>query len=705
MVDNAWFGASLRKSHILYVSPEWVTDRGSSSAADGLVAALADAGFDCIELYCKDHHGHVYFPSDHGIKYPRDVVAEAVAATRERGMRFIAYVSICFDQYLVGLHRDWAATDVRGRARVTGTFTWLCLRSPYRDLVLAQIEELVKGYDIDGLWLDIIPIAWPSAYTNSALTDPTIGDKPNLWMIADVVPCYCYYCRTQFAEEYGRSIPLSPDEDDERLLFEFGLSASRDLVERARGLLREYRPGAILTYNAAGAPGDALDASDLVSIEGHAPYYSRQDIIGRWARGRGQPFEVLSAGALPSSPGGWNGLDPKPEVVLRVESSVASSHGGSMVFGHAPNPSAPSDAAQLAEVKPVNGRLRQLEPHATGARNVAEILLASTIKPLDAPRQWGRMFEAIEYWNDILRDGHHLYDVGGLNVDLSGYRLVILPDQVAMSDAEVVAIRSYVRAGGALLATGDASLSDGRGRPHPDFALADVFGAENVGRTGQPITYVTSVDEAFSDGLTAAPIAINREARRLAVSDGRPVLWGSPPVRPFTDGSTVLYGYPPPDESDTMVIGIEREEGLGCSVYIGVPLDGDEPEAPGRGTEGLESAWTRRIADNLVRHLLPDPMLTTDAPPGVALVLQDHGDRWVLHLVDYHAGDPRRLPPPGRPLVLGPIRISLDRDVLPVAQAIRGANEELSLEDVGGRLEVTLDGLSISEYVVLRRTP
>src|SRR5438067_888720 len=63
--------------------------------------------------------------------------------------------------------------------------------------------------------------------------------------------------------------------------------------------------------------------------------------------------------------------------------------------------------------------------------------------------------------------------------DARRFAVLVLPDLAAMSDAQVDAVRRFVAAGGAVIATGDTSRYDEWGDPRPggDFALADVFGA------------------------------------------------------------------------------------------------------------------------------------------------------------------------------------------------------------------------------------
>lgn len=59
---------------------------------------------------------------------------------------------------------------------------------------------------------------------------------------------------------------------------------------------------------------------------------------------------------------------------------------------------------------------------------------------------------------------------------LQGFRVLCLPNVALMSDAQVAAVRRFVRAGGGLIATHETSLYDEKGRHRRDFALADLFG-------------------------------------------------------------------------------------------------------------------------------------------------------------------------------------------------------------------------------------
>ena len=65
--------------------------------------------------------------------------------------------------------------------------------------------------------------------------------------------------------------------------------------------------------------------------------------------------------------------------------------------------------------------------------------------------------------------------------DLKKYKVVILPNTACLDEAQARAIDEFVRNGGGLVASLDASLFDEYGTPRNDFALADVFGVHYRG--------------------------------------------------------------------------------------------------------------------------------------------------------------------------------------------------------------------------------
>lgn len=60
---------------------------------------------------------------------------------------------------------------------------------------------------------------------------------------------------------------------------------------------------------------------------------------------------------------------------------------------------------------------------------------------------------------------------------LEGFQVLVLANEVCLSDQQCAAIREFVRSGGGLIATHETSLYDLETRPRGDFGLANLFGA------------------------------------------------------------------------------------------------------------------------------------------------------------------------------------------------------------------------------------
>jgi hypothetical protein len=70
---------------------------------------------------------------------------------------------------------------------------------------------------------------------------------------------------------------------------------------------------------------------------------------------------------------------------------------------------------------------------------------------------------------------------------LAPFKLLILADAAALSDAQCESIRQFVKSGGSLVATFASSLCDETGARRQDFGLGDLFGVRFTGRIDGPM--------------------------------------------------------------------------------------------------------------------------------------------------------------------------------------------------------------------------
>jgi hypothetical protein len=661
-----WFDQTFRKVHLIYSSPPWTKEQGQAFDADQCADAMAEAGVDCVELYTKDHHGTCFYPCSLGLSHPRDVVGELSSALRKRNIRLIAYFSVCFDNYALGIHPEWRAVNLWGDPCMVGPFYMACWSSPYVDYALQQLEELTARYPVDGVWLDIMPY---------------VRNMPQTSWISNALPspCYCLNCQKGFEQETGQRLPLvspppvpgvtsaPPDASIQQIVcppelaatlpeqaYEVLLRKGEAFLTRAIETVHAHSPDALVTYNCANGPGDPFDHADLVSIEGHAPQYTRQSFIARWGRAVGKPCEILVAAGLPGGP--WGGLwcrhDHKPPLLLQMENAISLAHGASSTFGLFAYPNGAIDPGQYAGLGKVFRPAMELEPWLREPGSVSDVGVVLATKPRTASRLWYLMMDGAESIHEALLDGHFQYDLVRTLDDLGAYQVVFLPDQAALSEAEMECVRRYVSQGGHLLASGYSSLWDDQGRRRPDFGLADVFGVSFRRDPGLPYINIRLRDQSLISRVTAFPIFADQSVPlEVTLAGAESVADLVYPEAIRTNATTVMWGDAAPDDSQAHPGLCRHQFGKGVCWYAAWPLR----------ARTLSNIWIRRLLKVLVTDMVPRPVLRTSAPPGVEVVLNRQAGRHVVHLVNHHLGDPDRPSyDPEDGLVLNGLSVSLD---------------------------------------------
>ena len=209
-----------------------------------------------------------------------------------------------------------------------------------------------------------------------------------------------------------------------------------------------------------------------------------------------------------------------------------------------------------------------------GVNNRADVAVlhgfASMAYNNDLPWQSSMLFEQSLIQARVLFDvifDEHLKD-------LSKYRVLVLPDQESLSDAQIAQIREYVRRGGGLVATEQSSLKTEERRRRRDFGLADVLGVHAP---------------AYARGAAAekpAVAAVQRNSRVVYIPAVRAAM-----AKPPGAGMT--------------------------SRYWKLPLNAQE----------LVEAVKRAAGGQL--------SLDVQAPPTVAAELMQQKDRVIVHLLNY----------------------------------------------------------------------
>jgi hypothetical protein len=232
-----------------------------------------------------------------------------------------------------------------------------------------------------------------------------------------------------------------------------------------------------------------------------------------------------------------------------------------------------------------------------------------------------------------LGEGLPLSDVGAVNIleqlkyqfqildagmDLTPYKVVILPDRVAVDAPLAEKLRAYLRQGGRLL------ISDRSGLVGSDFALADEMGVHYAGPAPFAPDYLLLSPEITGD---IEPMAHSCELQgsRVAVAAGTRVLaraGASYFNRTWDHFCSHQYSPFDADSGDALVV--ER----GSILYIARPLFREYATSARR--------VHKQLIDNCLKRLLPAPRVGAHNLPSTAIVtVRRQGHDLITHLLHY----------------------------------------------------------------------
>ncbi|MDP8923072.1 MAG: Tat pathway signal protein, partial [Chloroflexota bacterium] len=432
-----------------------------------------------------------YYPS----KYPlhrralflgdRDLYGEIVAAAREDGLAVLARMdSNRADERFYVEHPEWFSVDAEGRPYRAEDRYIACINSPYYDEFLPDVlREIVERSRPDG----ITDNSW------SGLERDRI--------------CHSVHCARAFREATGLTLPAARNWDDPayRRWITWSYTQRVAVWELNNRVTREaggpdclwigMNSGDLLTQSRRFRDYKAIcERTEIIMLDSQARAQSDQQPRGFQSNAE---MGKLIHGLL-----GWEKLIPestalyqagqptfrvasKPEPEVRMW-AVEGFAGGIQPWWHHIG-AYHEDRRQYRTAEALFRWHEANEEYLVDRRPIATVGLVWTQENVDfygrdAPAE--RVIQPhLGLRQALIRARIPYVPVHADHVDrdVEGLALLVLPNLGALSDGQCSAIRRFVERGGGLIATGETSRYDEWGDPRPDFALADLFGANATG--------------------------------------------------------------------------------------------------------------------------------------------------------------------------------------------------------------------------------
>jgi hypothetical protein len=288
--------------------------------------------------------------------------------------------------------------------------------------------------------------------------------------------------------------------------------------------------------------------------------------------------------------------------------------------------------------------------------------------------------------------------------DASTFKLIILPNIGAMSDAQVDAIKKYVDGGGSVLATGETSLYDEWGDKRNDFALADIFGAHSLefikpeenkvaGNAYHTYLRIEGSRHKVLEGFEETDIIpFGGWLQKLRVDPGSEVPLTFVPQFPVYPPETAWMREPKTDIPGMII----RSAPAGGKVVF-MPADIDRQYAVNNLPDHAD------IIRNIVKWLIGDQVLFTVEGTGLVDVhLYQQKDSLIMHVVNLTSAATWRQPLEEL-ITIGPleVKVRLPKNIRGKNVQLKVSNQKISSSVSNGWASFTLKTLVDHEMIVI----
>ncbi|UQZ83248.1 Beta-galactosidase trimerisation domain protein [Paenibacillus konkukensis] len=583
-----------RQVHLDFHTSEAIPHIGRQFSKQQFQDMLQKGRVDSITIFSKCHHGWAYHPSEANERHPGlsfDLLGAMIEAAHEIGVKTPVYISAGLDEKLTRRHPEWLIRDIHDNTNWVDGFMkpgyhQFCLNSPYLDILIAQIEEVVRNYDADGIFLDIVGVR----------------------------QCYCHTC-VRMLREQGQ------DPRDKDAVIALGERTYASYARRVREAIDAIKPGLPVFHNGGHIRRGRRDLArmnshlELESLPTGGWGYDHFPLSARYAHGLGMDFLGMT-GKFHTTWGEFGGY--KHPNALRYETALSIANGARCSIGDQLHPEGLMDPATYELIGAAYREVEQKEAWCAGARSVADIALlsveaaASNKEEKREDRSGASDAGAVR----MLLEGKLLFDVIDTESDFTPYKVVVLPDQITVGPKLRAKLDGYFRQGGKVLATGRSGLNE------EGTAFAIDLGAVWEGENPYKPDYFRPHFELPS--LANASFIFYADGQQVGLAEGGSVLGHRENPYFNRDVFTFCSHQHTPSALHNNGPGmIESANGI----YFAWNVFADY------ATKG--SLALKECVLYALNRLLPDKTLTTDLPAqGVVTLMEQQAEgRYVNHLL------------------------------------------------------------------------
>lgn len=585
-----------RQIHLDFHSSEAIDSIGFKFNKKDFQAALIAGNVNSINIFGKGHHSWCYYPTEAGSMHPGldfDLLGAQIEACHEIGVTAQVYITVGWSANDALNHPEWTVVDPNGTSSYKelvkdlgpeDPFGWgwdlLSPEGPYLALILAQTLEIVSGYDIDGIWYDIVP------FQELNYNDISVADM----------------------KEHG----VEPR--DEKAVRKRHVEKMKEFQEKANELILEHRPEASIYYNWSNHAGTA-EALSMFPYEFYAfnTKHDLEDLPTAWGGYDIFPWRskyfantgkeiVAMSGKFHKSWGEFGGFKHRDALLYEAASMVA--FGANCNFGDQLHPSGQLEMATYENIGYAYDYVEKIEAYGVGGKHLATTgvylgtdnpSIEGTVRMLLEKQVNFNMINTLEDWSELE---------------------TIIITSTGLAEKDIPKLQHFIENGGKVLVMGAGIMVDGK-------PVIDI-GASYLGPATYDVDY-TLVGEALAEELVVSPFLNYRPAMRISPAPGTEVLASiREPYFSRTISHYCSHGFTPYRLEDATHPAVIRK---GNVVYVAHDLDRQYHEQGAR--------VHRELFYNALQLLRTRPLVSVDMPSAgrMNLLHQSDHNRYVVHLL------------------------------------------------------------------------
>ncbi len=564
----------------------------------------------------------------------RDLLSETIEACKPLGIKVIPYISTGHKLAWSMVTRDYpeygqkttpGGQPDRSHMYVGEDHGTVCWMTPYREAFLDLVEHVVRDYDIDGIYFD----AWMPFY---------------FWPGKKL--CYCDGCRNGFRSATGLEIPYhEKDEDytpqelktiDKYHQWYIEVYITKVLL-KVREIVKSHKDIPLISNINNPENMVSLDPRIINSMD--AFLYERGHSMLERAEGVGVPRSVgLHVWPYVGTYHNWprlafQGINYQQEIFTNLM------FGGGSIIAQPTGYMYQQDNREY--VRHPFGLIKKYEKELEGMESYPYV---GVVFAFDSPP--GMIHTS---WNDGVVNARTstlgafsacLYNhiqagsVSELILDdparLKKYPVLYLGNFPFLSDGRVKNITEYVKNGGCLIASCDASLFGASGERLPRFGLEELLKVRPLIPSGELAATVNSYT-SMTGGPDDLYLSVSKGDKMMA--GGKAMrelypLWFYEPVEVLEGGRVLMDIVTGPDKKPLLPGIVMSQYGKGRVIYCASAL------------ESLYQAGGQDLTGELIQKIIetasPDSApYQLEAPAALIANLTMNGNRMILHMTNW----------------------------------------------------------------------